>query len=72
MPEPDDKTRLISLVFVAANTHADSDKAKLAYYLDYLHVKKVKKKAENESALNKSRKNWLPTESPLLHHHART
>lgn len=47
----DDKTRLISLVDAAANTRADSDKAKLPDYLDYLHVQKVKKESQKRISL---------------------
>ncbi len=52
----DDKTRLISLSDAAANIRADSDKAKLPDYLDYLHVQKVKKESRKRISLEQVKK----------------
>lgn len=56
MPEPDDKTRRNFASDAAANTHADSDKAKLPDYLDYLHVQKVKKESQKRISLEQVKK----------------
>ena len=50
------KTRRIFLAAAAANTPADSDKAELADYLDYLHVQKVKKESRKRISLEQVKK----------------